>query len=186
MDEAVAETQDSTAITDAAGEPSQAQETAQPVTEQAESTTPEAYTFTAPEGMELDADAVSEFSTFATEQGLSQEQAQKVADIATSMAQRQQAQFQAQVTQWATDAAADQEFGGDKFQANLAIARTAIEKFGGDTLKQILDTTGLGNHPEMIRAFYRAGKMTMDSEFVQGGTAAPMRDPARIMFPTMN
>jgi hypothetical protein len=130
---------------------------------------PEAYEFKAPEGVELDTEAVSEFSALAKELKLPADQAQKVADIAIKMAQRQAEQTAAVVKGWADQSKTDKEFGGDNLDANLAVAKKAVGAFGSDEFKRLLNETGIGNHPEFIRFAYRAGKAMSDDTFVKGG-----------------
>jgi hypothetical protein len=130
---------------------------------------PETYEFKAPEGVELDTDAVSEFSALAKELKLPADQAQKVADIAIKMAQRQAEQTAAVVKGWADQSRTDKEFGGDNLDANLAVAKKAVGAFGSEEFTRLLNETGIGNHPEFIRFAYRAGKAMSDDTFVKGG-----------------
>ena len=59
--------------------------------------------------------------------------------------------------------------------------------FGTPELRDVLNMTGLGNHPEIIRAFYRAGKAISEDAFVSGSPRrADDMDAAKRMFPTMN
>jgi len=46
--------------------------------------------------------------------------------------------------------------------------------------------TGLGNHPEVIRAFYKAGKAISEDRFIPGSPKGAEMDMAKRMFPTMN
>lgn len=135
---------------------------------------PEKYEFKAPEGVQLDAELMGEFEGIARELDLPQDKAQLVVDkLAPKVAERMVAQ-QAQVvqqarTEWADSARADKEFGGDQLPANLAMAHKAMTTFGTPELRTLLDESGLGNHPEVIRAFYRAGKaISEDSRVING------------------
>lgn len=149
---------------------------------------PEAYELKAPEGVELDKDAVSEFTTLAKELKLSGEHAQKLADIAVKMQQRHAEAHANTVREWEAASRADKEFGGDAFDTNVAVARKAIDAFGSAELKNLLNSTGLGNHPEVLRAFYKAGKAISETSFVSSGGRAPtgVRDPAKSLYPNMN
>lgn len=140
----------------------------------------------APEGMDLDADAVTEFGALAKELGLDKANAQRVADIAIKMQQRAVEQHQETVSVWADQARADKEFGGDKFDASMATAKRALTEFGSPELLAVLESSGLGNHPDMVRAFYRIGKAIGDDSFVPGRQGAPEKPVANRMFPTMN
>lgn len=72
-----------------------------------------------------------------------------------------------------------QEFG-EKYDANLDIARSVLKKFGSDQLLEKLENTGLANDPEIIRMFYTIGQGMMedrasgsgDGLLVQEATAA--------------
>lgn len=137
---------------------------------------PEKYEFKAPEGTQLNPEVIGKFEGVAKELGLSQEAAQKVVDaMAPQLAAAQAAQFESIKTGWADSARADKEFGGDKFAENLAVAKKALDAFGTPELRTLLNDTGLGNNPEIIRAFYRAGQKISGSNFVVGGAsgAAP-------------
>ncbi|AWP32034.1 peptidase [Pantoea vagans] len=123
---------------------------------------PEAYEFKAPEGAELDKDAVAQFEPIARELNLSQDQAQKLVDLYGSKVMpqlmKQQADtWQKQVADWGTAAKDDAEIGGDKFDGNLTRAKQAMDKFATPQLREFLETTGMGNHPELIRVFVKVG-----------------------------
>ena len=154
----------------------------------AEEQVPEQYAdFAFEEGKALDAELADDIKATAKELGLTQSQAQKLADLAlkrTESAQSQQAEMLAQARdEWAGQAKADKEFGGDAIEANLATARKALDTFGTPELKALLNESGLGNHPEVIRFFYRSGKAISEDRVIRGGAAGQPTDPAKRMFP---
>ena len=58
--------------------------------------------------------------------------------------------------------------------ANLEVAKSSLKAFGTDALKSLLQESGLGNHPEVIRFMYRAGKAISEDSYVgnsQGASA---------------
>ncbi len=146
---------------------------------------PESYEFKMPDGVELDKAAADEFSALAKELKLDQATAQKAVDVAAKMAQRQVEQHAALVESWAEATKTDKEFGGDKLDENLAIARKAMDTFGTPALKELLNSTGLGNNPEVIRAFYKAGKAISEDGLVKGTEKVGDSDPAKKLFPSM-
>lgn len=177
----------STTTPDAGGQQTSLMDAGAPAVE----TKPEApaevtYDFKAPEGMALDQVALGEWQTVAKEAGLTPEAAQRAVDVAVGMLQRQQEAQAAMVTTWTEQVTADKEIGGDKLQENLAVARKALETFGTPELRDVLNMTGLGNHPEVIRAFYRAGKTISEDVFVPGAARGSEVDMAKRMFPNMN
>lgn len=147
---------------------------------------PESYELTMPEGVELDKAAADEFQAIAKELKLDQASAQKVADIGAKMAQRQTEAHTKLVESWVENVKTDKEIGGDKLDQNLAVARKALETFGTPELKDVLNATGLGNHPEVIRAFLKAGKLISEDKFVAGAPKGPETDIAKKLFPSMN
>lgn len=83
----------------------------------------------------------------------------------------------------------DKDFGGDAFDANLGVARKAIETFGSKELTELLDASGFGNHPAVIRAFWKAGKAISEGNFLNSGarTATPGgKTDAQVLYPGMN
>lgn len=131
---------------------------------------PEKYEdFKAPEGQEYDDEFIKAYGDVAKELNLSQKDAQKLLDkVSPVVRDRQQAQIDAVKQGWLDNSKGDKEFGGDKLEANLAVAKTALDKFGTPELKQLMNQTGLGNHPELIRFFYRAGKAISEDTYVGG------------------
>ena len=140
---------------------------------------PEKYEFKPVDGRELDSETMSTFAEVAKEAGLTQDAAQKILDrMAPQMAQRQQAQIEAIRNEWVAASKTDSEFGGEKIAENLATAKKALDQFGTPELRALLNESGLGNHPEIIRLMYRAGKAISEDKYVgpsqgAGAKAAP-------------
>lgn len=128
---------------------------------------PEKYEFKPQEGQSLDDDVMSAFGEAARELNLSQEGAQKVLDtVLPVMAERAAARHLALRDEWRGQSQSDKEFGGEALNVNLAIAKRAREQFGTPELTKLLEDTGLGDHPEVIRAFYKVGKAISEDTHV--------------------
>lgn len=136
---------------------------------------PEQYEFKPPEGVEFDEATIGVYAEAAREAGLSQEAADIVLNkIAPHLAQQQAARLAEARNDWAQQSRADAEFGGEKLDENLAVAKKAVEALASPELKTLLEQSGLGNHPEIIRLFYRAGRSLSQDAFVGGKAAAQM------------
>lgn len=158
---------------------------------------PEKYEFKPPEGVEIDAAVLEGFGDTAKELGLSQGQFQKLVeyDIERSAAAVQDlsSQFQERISSWADDAKADKELGGEDLDKNLALAKQAVDTFGSPQLAKLIDAPsfdnpdglGLGNHPEVIRLFYRVGRAISESDLVTGDNKIEGRDSLEKMYPSM-
>ena len=148
---------------------------------------PESYEFQAPEGVQFDDAVIGAFSEVAKELNLPQDQAQKVLDkMAPVIAARQAEQFQAARTEWAEAAKTDKEFGGEKLTENLGTAKKALDALATPELRTLLEESGLGNHPEVIRVFYRAGKAISEDRFVAGQAGKTNQGDARRLYAASN
>lgn len=143
--------------------------------------------FSLPEGVTVDEEVLGEFKATAKELGLSQEGAQKLVELQGKVALKQQEAMQNMKTQWAEASKTDKEFGGEALGENLSVAKKALEAFASPDLRTLLNESGLGNHPEVIRHFIRVGKaISEDGHVVSGAKAVTPSDPAKRMFPSMN
>ncbi len=146
---------------------------------------PAHYEFRPVEGVPLSEEVLGKFSEVARELNLSQGAAQKMLDqVAPAIARQQQAAVQQLNEQWVSAVQADKEIGGEKLGANLAIAKKARDAFGTDGLRKLLNESRIGNHPEMVRFFVRAGQAISEDSFVPGGTRPPAggKDAASVLY----
>ncbi|HFJ3401951.1 TPA: peptidase [Salmonella enterica] len=154
--------------------------------EQKQEGAPEKYEFKPAEGQELDVAALEQFEPIARELNLTNEQAQKMVDLYGTkimpMVQQQQAEaWQKTTEQWAADVKADKEIGGDKLTGNLSAAQRALAQFGTPELKEYLEGTGLGNHPELVKAFIKIGKAMSEDGMVDGSNQG-QRSAAEVLY----
>lgn len=134
---------------------------------------PEKYEFKAPEGQEFDAGTIEAFSEIAKELNLTQEAAQKLLDrMGPTIETQQKGQLQAIHNEWKQASQTDKEFGGEKLAENLSVAKKALDAFGSPELRALLEQSGLGNNPEVIRFMFRAGKAISEDSFVGRSTGA--------------
>lgn len=156
-----------------------------------EKVAPEKYEFKAPEGVTLDADVLGEFEGIARELKLSQEDAQKVADLGAKLSQKyaaaQEKAIEDASSAWVAAVNADKEIGGEKLTENLAIAQKALNAFGSPELSKLLNESRMGNHPEVIRLMVKVGKAISEDRMVTGG-AGPQRGNAKsaadVLYPS--
>lgn len=146
---------------------------------------PEKYEFKAGEGVELDTEALKDFEPVARELNLTNEQAQKLVDaypkILAGVQQRQAEAWQKQTEGWAETVKADKEIGGDKLTANLSAAQRALDQFGTPELKEYLNATGLGNHPDLVKTFVKIGKAMSEDGMVDGSNQG-QRSAAEVLY----
>jgi hypothetical protein len=162
---------------------------------------PATYEFKMPEGVELDTKALEAFTPALREIDLPQDQAQKLVDVfakvrmdeATAFTEQlkdekfaltQVGNVLAQSTEtWAAALKTDPEIGGKNYDTNVKTAQRAMARFGSPELKTLLNQTGLGNHPALLRAFLKVGHLvTEDTTDLGAGGAPASRKPAEDVF----
>lgn len=148
---------------------------------------PEKYEFKSPvEGQELDAEMTAALEPVARELGLNNEQAQKLVDIygkdiLPKIEARQQENWAKQTEAWANEVKTDKEIGGDAFVANLGLAQKALDTFAPAGLREYLETTGLGNHPDLVRCFVKVGKAMSEDSMIMPNTGG-QRSAADVLY----
>lgn len=148
---------------------------------------PEKYELKLPKDSLMDPARVEKIASFAKERGLSQDQAQAVlereSDAISSYAASQQEALKQKASEWKTAVESDKEIGGPALTESVEFAKRALDKFASPTLKQQLNETGLGNHPELVRAFARIGKAMGDDKLVLPGSREnPSRSFESILY----
>lgn len=140
-----------------------------------------------PEGVTMDEGLLAEAIPIFKDLGLTKEQAQKLVDFQAKHvqadSQKQIETFNQQLEAWRTQSKNDSEFGGDKFDESVALAQSAVNKFGTPELKQLLNDYGMGNHPEFIRFMFRVGKLTAEDGPQKGSPVAPKVDRVSLLYP---
>lgn len=152
---------------------------------------PEQYEdFKLPENFQADAAALDGFKVIAKDLGLTQEAAQKLVDFQTAQAVKNaqgygtalQTHVDTVAKEWATTAQADPEIGGAKFAENVAVAKQALDTFGTPELKTLLKESRIGNHPEVIRLLFKAGKAISQDGYVPGRASSAAKSAADVLY----
>lgn len=134
---------------------------------EAEGNIPETYDLASviPEGFELDQERMDSFTTVAKEAGLSQENASKLAaygiQLMQESAQAVQQEFVSRVNTWGEQAKTEL---GAEFNNTVRLAASGIEVMEKQIpeLRTMLNETGAGNHPVMIKAMAMVGKLVAE------------------------
>ncbi|WP_095110434.1 peptidase [Pseudomonas sp. Irchel 3E20] len=136
---------------------------------------PEAYTdFTLADGVEMDAGTLDSFKGLAKELNISQESAQKLIDLQSALATKQVEDMQAAVVKqsqdWAAEVKSDPELGGANYDKSVASAVKVIQAFGDPQLSELLNASGLGNHPALFKFCHRISGAISEDKFVLPGS----------------
>lgn len=136
-----------------------------------------------PEGMSIDKEALDLVTPIAKELNLSNEGFNKLTgvyanDILPKVTQQVVDSLEGDIretqTQWAAQAEesvrTDPVFESKPMAQVQQVAAKALDKFGGTEFREFLQTTGLGNHPAMVKMAYLVGStISEDTTFERGG-----------------
>jgi len=140
--------------------------------------------FTVPDGSTRDPVLLGEFTPLAKELGLSQKGAQKLVDFKSKLDQRAIQAWGDHVKDLRTQAQADPEIGGTKYQASIAAGRDVIKKFAPAGFTQMLNSYGIGNHPLMIKFMTKIAAATGENPIPpnNGGSGGSVDKPLHEIF----
>lgn len=146
------------------------------------------YELKMPDGVEVDAELLAAVGPEFKELGLTQAQAQKLADkfieVQTARMGKQSETWAATVTGWVDQAKADKEIGGDKWNSTVASAQRAVSTLGTPELKEYFEASGGGNHPELIRFMAKVGAMIKEDNPASGNAAGKAQtDRVSTLYP---
>jgi len=148
---------------------------------------PEKYDLKLPEGSKLDTAWIEKISLEAKAKGFSQDQAQKYLEDRSAVAGEYYngliANYQKEKESWVSLVQADPDIGGEKFKETIAYAEKAFKTFGSPKLTAILNETGYGNHPELVRWAAKVGRAMKQDSAVSGSPKGPApKTPAQKLY----
>lgn len=156
---------------------------------------PEKYEAKLAEGMTLDQGLLDKFTPIFKELKISQEGFQKLIDIyaphvnemISSERQRAIGDFNKQTQDWKVQSI--KELGADYLKEMSYAARFIDKDPNAKELREILEHSRLGNHPRVLSAFIRAGKMISQDSLADSKTHHKSLDTdadrAKVLYPSM-
>lgn len=129
---------------------------------------PASYDLTAPEGYDVDPEVESEFREFAASNKFSKETVGALRGFQVKMIEKQAEQHTAMVADWGNQVKADKEIGGANLAVSTAAARAAMQEFFPPDARAILEQTGLGNHPAIVKGMARVGRAMGEHKTISG------------------
>ena len=130
------------------------------------------YDLSIPEGYYLSDDVRGEFTSVAQQYGLTNEAANALIGLHVRQVQAGIRELESRVAdhraQYERATRQDPEIGGAKFDSSLTAAKNALNRYGNKALVDVLNETGLGSHPEIIRAFAKIGAAMGEGRYVAG------------------
>jgi hypothetical protein len=131
-----------------------------------------------PEGVPLDQPRWEKWTGHAHKLGLTPEQ---LTGLATLEAEERQGAVDGARQEWIAGAKQlEAEWGPELYAKNVTLAARAIDRHMSPEGKQFLDDTGLGNHPEWIKAWASVGALLAEDGYIEGRiVGVPGREEAQ-------
>jgi len=159
-------------------------------TEEVPAGAPEKYEFQLPEGLTMDTTMLSNFETEFKSLNLTNEQAQKLVSIYATQKQSEvtqaKTQLETQHSEWVSAIKTDPEIGGKNLETTTKHAQAAVARYATPELKALLNQTGLGSHPELVKVFAKIGKSMSETPIVIGSQPSAPDNKARQVYPSMS
>ncbi len=142
------------------------------------------------EGFNLDSALMKDFINIADKLNLSQSSFKKLMDMALSMSKKQNEVFENKtdndILAWSAAFDEDAELPDKnslKLKEYMSVADDAYNEFASPKLKELMVSTGLVYHPEMIKMFHKIGEIMQEDMVSYGSkTASEELTPAQILY----
>ena len=146
-----------------------------------------------PEWIDPESEQWQAFVGLAGELGLSADAAGKLMELhrgALAKAveeplRQQQAEAERLAEEWREAVLADKELGGTQMRETTQLVALAMDRYGNEEFRELLESTGLGNHPVLVRAFRDLGRKLAEDSPAQGRPAGTPEDVLSKMYPKM-
>lgn len=185
---------DPAAVVDPNADPAAVDPAADPAkTEPTEFTPLTAEDIVIPEGFEVDEPLRDEFLGLANEAKLPKETVGKLialqAKANEAASERVSRAWEETQEQWREQAKSDPVIGGDKLDGVLSSVGKVIDAYGktltpeAETeFRQVMDMTGAGNHPAVIKFIHSLAKQLDEGGPVLGSVSAPAANAADLIY----
>ena len=151
------------------------------------------------EGFEYDDELGKSFLDVLNDEKLSRKElAQKLADLYqaqqvkmleglkaadTERVKKFEADLAAEKAEWLKQCQADKEYGGQNWEAAQAVIDKGCKQLATPEAVKLMQAYNLNTNPEIVRMFYRAGKLASeDNSQINGGGTGKSTDPAMAIF----
>lgn len=139
-----------------------------------------------PEKTLLEAVELEATKKFATEHGLNNEQAaailhEKEMAVANFLEARMD-QEKAVIEGWVNSVKSDPEIGGDNFNKNVELSKRVVGRFANSAFVELLNSSGFGNHPEVVRFLSRVGDAMGSGSLTRGSQTAGAKTIEQVFY----
>lgn len=113
-------------------------------------------------------------------QGVKMLESLKAAEI--EKGKKFEADLATEKAEWLKQCQSDKEFGGQNWESSRAVIARGCKQLATPEAVRLMQSYNLNTHPEIVRMFYRAGKLAGEDKSQVTGNAGKPRDAAQIIF----
>lgn len=140
------------------------------------------YSLKSPEGMKVSEQGINHVLELAKAHGWDNDTAQdylnSVAEQSRASVQRSLDAYQAQRKEWRASIQSDPELGGQNFERTVHRCGKLMQKIDPKgELRTFMNTSGIGDHPVVVRAFEQIARYLVPDDFVTGGSQSMAPKP---------
>jgi|6_EtaG_2_1085325.scaffolds.fasta_scaffold02539_6 hypothetical protein len=134
-----------------------------------ETKVPEKYELKQEENSLLNKGQLEEIEAYSKQQGFSNAQAQELLNreekLLSGYKDSLDEEFSQKTEKWLEDIKTDKKIGGENFKKNIETAKRVIDKYASSEFKKVLNDSGFGNHPELVRTFVKIGESMSEDTY---------------------
>ena len=118
----------------------------------------------------LDNSTIDEVTDFAKENNLSNDMAQEILSrqeqTLRNWIETKQNAHEEEKDGWRASVIEDKTMGGDNLKKTVEVSRRLVERYASEDFISMLRDTGYGDHPEVVKFFYKVGSAMSDDSLV--------------------
>lgn len=145
---------------------------------------PEAYDINYGQPGGVDPYLDRQFRSFAHENGISGELAQKLVDFNNQLESSRMQEQQLQAEAWEKQTRELPGWQGRNYRQNMGVANRALQAFASPALAEMIRSSGYSCHPEVVKTFYNVGKRLSEDSYVDSNMNTPRKKTiGEILYP---
>jgi len=130
--------------------------------------------------------SLTEVKEFAEKHKLNNDQATEVLkfheQVLADYVEAQQAEADKQLAEWRKEVIESPEYGGDNLEATKQKARKLVKTFASDGLIELLESTGYGDNPEVVKFLADVGGVFTDESLALGKRSSVAKTPEQVFY----
>lgn len=138
----------------------------------------------------LDNSVVDSIKDFAKEHNLSNDMAQHILnkqdELISGMVGAEEEARKQELEEWRNTVINDPVIGGDNLKKTVENARAVVKKYGSESFQEILENTGYGDNPEVVKFLSKIGALMDNDTLYQPNAKGAQRSAEEVFYGNNN